>query len=82
MLEDLVVECRWDERGEAWPERLRLGARVVQVEEVVDVWPGEGYRYLKLRDGHGHTWILRHDERSGAFEVTMFERAAQPSSAR
>ena len=35
--------------GEPDPRRLRFSGRCVEVAEVLDRWPGEGYRYLKLR---------------------------------
>jgi hypothetical protein len=53
--------------------------RAVEVAEVVDRWLAPEYRYFKLRDVDGHIWILRHDEDSGLWELTMFERAGRGS---
>ena len=60
--------------GEPEPRRLRFGGRVVAVAEVLDRWPGEGYRYLKLRGGDDATYILRHGEAGDRWELVQFIR--------
>jgi len=42
---------------------------------VLDRWPREGYRYLKLRGDDGATYILRHEEAGNRWEVVQFNRA-------
>lgn len=69
------VECYAGHRGEQEPRRLKLDARTVEVEEVVDRWLAPEYRYFKLRGADGNIWIVRHDEATGQWELTMFERA-------
>ena len=61
--------------GEPDPRRLRFSGRCVEVAEVLDRWPGEGYRYLKLRGGDGATYILRHEEAGDRWELVQFIRA-------
>jgi hypothetical protein len=60
--------------GEPEPRRLRFGGRGVEVAEVLDRWPGDGYRYLKLRGGDGATYILRHQVADDRWELVQFIR--------
>ena len=71
------VECYAGHRGEQTPRRLILGDRTVVVAEVLDAWLAPDYRYFKLRGSDGDTYLVRHDERSDTWELTMF-RAALP----
>jgi len=66
------VECYAGHRGEQTPRTLILGDRRIDVAEVVDAWLAPDYRYFKLQDKDGDTYLVRHDERSGAWELTMF----------
>jgi len=66
------VECYAGHRGEQTPRTLILGGRRVAVAEVLDAWLAPDYRYFKLRGTDGNTCIVRHDERSGSWELTTF----------
>lgn len=66
------VECYAGHRGEQTPRTLSLGDRRVTVAEVVDAWLAPDYRYFKLRGADGDTYLVRHDERSNTWELTMF----------
>jgi hypothetical protein len=66
------VECYAGHRGEQTPRRLILGDRRIDVAEVLDAWLAPEYRYFKLRGADGDTYLLRHDERSHTWELTMF----------
>ncbi len=66
------VECYAGHRGEQTPRTLILGGRRIAVAEVVDAWLAPDYRYFKLRDADGDTYLVRHDERSSSWELTMF----------
>ena len=57
------------------PQRLRFGGCGIEIVEVLDRWPGEGYRYLKLRGDDGATYILRHEEAGDRWELVQFIRA-------
>ena len=73
----VAVECYAGHRGEQTPRALILGDRRIVVAEVVDAWLAPDYRYFKLRGTDGDTYLVRHDERSNAWDMTMFraERA-------
>src|SRR5262249_28917533 len=66
------VECYAGHRGEQTPRTLILGDRRIAVEEVLDAWLAPDYRYFKLRGADGDTYLVRHDERSNLWELTMF----------
>ena len=70
------VECYAGHRGEQTPRTLILGGRRIAVAEVLDVWLSPDHRYFKLRGADGGTYLIRHDERSNDWELTMF-RAEQ-----
>jgi hypothetical protein len=68
----IVVECYAGYRGEQTPRTLILGDRRIGVAEIVDAWLAPEYRYFKLRGTDGSTYLVRHDERANAWELTMF----------
>ena len=68
----VAVECYAGHRGEQTPRSLILGDRRIDVAEVVDAWLAPEYRYFKLRGDDGDTYLVRHDERSDTWELTMF----------
>jgi hypothetical protein len=77
----LRVACYCGYRGDETPERFYLGARKVEVVDVVDRWLAPDYSYFKVQGDDGGTYILRHDAQSGRWELTMFSagtRSALP----
>ena len=66
------VECYAGHRGEQTPRTLILGDQRIAVAEVVDAWLAPDYRYFKLKGVDGHIYLVRHDERSTTWELTMF----------
>jgi hypothetical protein len=66
------VDCYAGHRGEQTPRTLILGDRRIGVAEVIDAWLAPDHRYFKLRCDDGHTYLVRHDERSNTWELTMF----------
>ena len=66
------VECYAGHRGEQMPRTLILGDRRIAVAELLDAWLAPDYRYFKLRGADGDTYLVRHDERSDTWELTMF----------
>ena len=66
------VECYAGHRGEQTPRTLILRDHRIAVEEVLDAWLGPDHRYFKLRGVDGHTYLVRHDERAGTWELTQF----------
>ena len=71
------VECYAGHRGEQTPRALILDDRRIAVAAVVDAWLAPDHRYFKLRDADDNTYVVRHDERSDTWELTMFK--APPS---
>jgi hypothetical protein len=68
----IAVECYAGHRGEQTPRTLILGDRRVAVIEVLDAWLASDHRYFKLKGADGDTYLVRHDERSDTWELTMF----------
>ena len=66
------VECYGGHRGEQTPRTLILGDRRIDVADVIDAWLAPDHRYFKLRGTDGATYLVRHDERSDSWELTMF----------
>jgi len=66
------VECYAGHRGEQTPRALILGDRRIDVAEIVDAWLALDHRYFKLKDADDDTYLVRHDERSDTWELTMF----------
>jgi len=66
------VESYAGHRGEQTPRTLTFGGRRVAVAEVLDAWLAPDYRYFKLKGDDGGTYLVRHDERRGTWELTMF----------
>jgi hypothetical protein len=66
------VECYAGHRNEQTPRTLILADRRIPVAEVLDAWLAPDYRYFKLKGSDGHTYLVRHDERSNTWELTMF----------
>lgn len=69
------VECYAGHRGEQTPRALILGDRRIVVAAVLDACLAPDYRYFKLRGADDNTYLVRHDERSNTWELTMFKAA-------
>jgi hypothetical protein len=58
----LVVESRPDPIRTSVPLRFGVEGRpLLDVEEVLDWWPGEGYHYFRVLVGEHAEYGLRHD---------------------
>jgi len=73
----VCVETCSDRRGAEVPLRLHLEARTVDIAEIIDRWYGDDDCYFKVRTATGDTYMLRFDEDSAEWELTMFQ-SAQP----
>ena len=69
------VECYAGYRSEETPRSLRVGGRRLEVLTVLDRWLAPSHRYFKLQTDDGSLWIIRHDTRSDAWELTFFQTA-------
>ncbi len=74
---ELRVACYAGYRGEQEPQRVWFGERKVEVVDIVDRWLAPDHRYFKLLGDDGGTYIIRHDESTGRWELTLFERGVQ-----
>jgi hypothetical protein len=48
--------------------------------EVLDAWLAPDHGYFKLKGEDGDTYIVRHDERRGLWELTMFSAERKDAS--
>ena len=71
---DIKVECYAGYRGDQEPRVFWLGARRLDVHEIVDRWIGPDYRYFRVAASDGDTYILRHDGREGEWDLAAFRR--------
>jgi hypothetical protein len=76
------VECYAGHRGEQTPCRIAFDRRSVELVELLDSWLAPDHRYFKMKGADGATYVLRHDEPSGRWEVTLYEAPARSRSAR
>ena len=74
---EIHVECYAGYRAEQRPLRFTLGQRIIEVDEIVDQWYGPDYRYFKLKSNDGGIYILRHEETTGRWELTMFDAGSR-----
>jgi hypothetical protein len=69
----VTVECYAGHRADQSPRRFELDGRMVEVDEIIDQWQGEDYRYFRLRGADNNHYILRHDETAGQWDLTLYE---------
>ncbi len=69
----ITVECYAGHRGEESPRRFFLGEKPVEVSEILDRWLAPDHRYFKLRGDDEAVYIIRHDVKTGQWELTMFD---------
>jgi hypothetical protein len=72
------VECYAGHRGEQTPRRLSLDGRAIDLVELLDCWLAPDHRYFKMRAENGATYILRHDEASDRWELTLYQAPPRP----
>lgn len=66
------VACHAGHRGEEEPRAFWLGERHIVAQAILDRWLAPQHRYFKLQGDDGGTYILRHDEAAGEWEMTMY----------
>lgn len=76
----LTVECYAGDRGDQEPCVFWIGQRRVAVRSVVDRWYAPTQRWFKVDAEDGDTYILRHDEPLGRWELAAFTSAKSPGS--
>jgi hypothetical protein len=69
----LRVECYAGERAEESPQRFFIGQREIRVSEIIDRWLDPKHSYFKLRGDDGGIYILRYDQATDAWEMTLYD---------
>jgi hypothetical protein len=67
------VEYRDGDPAGSDPLRFAIGTRLVTVNEIVDRWPAESHRYVKLVGDDAGLYILRFDRETSGWEMTFFD---------
>lgn len=62
-----------DYEREKTPKRFFMGNKVIEIEEVIDRWLGSEYSYVKVRSSENDIYILKYDELTHRWELTMFQ---------
>jgi hypothetical protein len=75
------VECYAGHRGEETPRRVAFDGRTVALVELLDSWLAPDHRYFKMRAEDGATYILRHDQASGRWELTLYQAPPRTAGA-
>ena len=75
----VTVEADADPSGEPLPRRFRLGARVVEVADILDRRPGLDHLYVKLRGADEATYIVRRDA-DGGWWLVLFRDPRAPDA--
>jgi hypothetical protein len=72
----IQVDCYAGQRGEQEPRAFVLGDQRLDVVDVRDRWLAPEHRYFRVKASDGHTYVLRHDERSGEWTLSAFRKGA------
>ncbi len=70
---ELRVECYAGQRAEESPRRFFIGQRQIGVSEIIDRWLDPKHSYFKLRGDDGGIYILRYDQASEIWEMTLYD---------
>jgi hypothetical protein len=73
----LKVECYAGYRGDEEPRAFALGARHLDVREILDRWVAPDHRYFKVAASDGDTYILRHDDATGEWTLGAYRRGIE-----
>ena len=73
------VECYAGYRGEETPRRFWLGAKKIEVQDVLDRWMAPDHRYFKVLGHDQAVYILRHDAISWDWDLTFYQQAGTPN---
>jgi len=72
------VECYAGYRGEETPRRFWVGAKKIEVQDVLDRWMAPDHRYFKVLGHDKAVYILRHDAVSWDWDLTFYQQAGTP----
>ena len=74
------VECYAGYRGEETPRRFWLGAKKIEVQDVLDRWMAPDHRYFKVLGHDQAVYILRHDAVSWDWDLTFYQQEGTPNA--
>jgi len=60
-------------KPEMAPQRFFIGARKIEVLDVLDRWLETDYGYFKISGDDGGTYILKNDVLAGDWELTLYD---------
>lgn len=69
----LRVEHYLGESREILPKILFIGAREIQVTEIIDRWIDHNHRYYKTRGNDDGIYLLRYDVARKHWDLTLFD---------
>jgi hypothetical protein len=72
----LRMQCDAGHRGGEEPRTFDLGDQRIEATEIIDRWLSPDHRYFKVQAYDGSVYILRHDEATGEWELTLFSSGA------
>lgn len=73
------VSCDAAKREKS-PQRFFIGARKIEVLDVVDRWLATDYGYFKVCGDDGGTYILKNDVLAGDWELTLYDSGQHQAS--
>src|SRR3954469_21167117 len=74
----VTVEVDAGPSGQILPRRFRLGAREIEVADVLDRWPGADHLHVKLRGVYGAPYIPHQELERSDWRLVLF-RAPGPA---
>lgn len=66
-------------RGEQEPRAFYLGERRIEVCDIVDRWYDLHQSWFRCKTDDGHSYVLRHDEQAGDWDIAAFTRMTDNS---
>jgi hypothetical protein len=72
------VECYAGYRGEETPRLFWLGAKKIEVQDVLDRWMAPDHRYFKVLGHDKAVYILRDEAVSWDWDLTFYQQAGTP----
>ena len=81
ILMHLQVETRAPTHADPEPCAFNLGNRRLAVTRIVDRWIAADHSYFKLTAEDGNVYILRHDQRTSHWELTLFQNSERDRQA-
>ena len=71
----IQVHCYAGYRAEETPRIIGFKSHKIGVKKVLDRWLDPTHRYFKLQGDDGGVYIVRHDTRTGEWELTFYQAA-------